>query len=79
MENQHSNGTVKKDVYAIVTDKIIAQLEAGTVPWLQPWKDGGIPKNLISGKSYRGINTMLLAFEGYDDNSFLTFKQITKN
>ena len=60
MEHQNSNGNTKKDVYAIVNQKIIDQLEKGTVPWLQPWTVAGWPKNLVSGKSYRGINIMVL-------------------
>ena len=75
MENQ--TGNTKNDVYAIVNQKIIEQLEKGTVPWLQPWTDAGLPKNAVSGKSYRGINIMLLGCMGYANNSFLTFKQLT--
>ncbi|MEI6316375.1 MAG: zincin-like metallopeptidase domain-containing protein [bacterium] len=76
MENQ--TGNARKDVYAIINQKIIEQLEKGTVPWLIPWSDGGLPKNLMSGKSYRGINIMLLGSAGYPDNSFLTFKQLNE-
>ena len=25
------------DIYQTITDKIIAELEAGTVPWVRPW------------------------------------------
>ena len=75
MENH--TGNTKNDVYAIVNQKIIEQLEKGTVPWLQPWTDAGLPKNAVSGKSYRGINIMLLGCMGYANNSFLTFKQLT--
>lgn len=65
-----------KDVYAIITDKIIEQLEHGTVPWRKPWYDGGIPTNLISQRPYRGINLMLLSMAGYEHNLFLTSKQL---
>lgn len=64
------------DVYGIITAKIIEQLEKGTVPWQKPWSEAGLPKNIISGKYYRGINMMLLAMEGYERNSFITFKQL---
>ncbi len=64
------------DVYAIINVKIIEQLEKGTVPWRKPWAEAGLPKNLISGKYYRGINMMLLAMEGYEHNLFITFKQL---
>ena len=64
------------DVFGIVTGKIIEQLNKGTIPWRKPWADAGLPKNIISGKHYRGINMMLLAMEGYEHNLFLSFKQV---
>lgn len=62
-------------VYEIVQDKIIKEIEeaianGGTAPWRKPWK-GGIPKNFISKKPYRGINLLLL-----DGGSYITFNQI---
>ena len=47
------------DVYKIVTDKILALLEQGTIPWEAP-ASGAMPMNLVSGKTYNGINAMLL-------------------
>ena len=69
----------KKDIYEIVTEQIIAQLEAGTVPWRKPWKaeNGGNPANFISRKPYRGINWFLLGFAPYASPYWLTFKQAT--
>ncbi len=64
------------DVYQIVTDRIIALLEQGTVPWRQPWADAGIPRNVVSKKPYNGINVLLLASLGYERNLFLTFNQV---
>ena len=66
----------KKDVYAIATEKIIAHLEAGTVPWRKPWTEAGIPMNIATHKPYRGINLLLLNACGYARNLFLTFKQV---
>lgn len=65
----------KRDVYAIVTEKIISHLETGTVPWRQPWIHSGVPTNVVSRKSYRGINVWLLNAQGYARNLFLTFNQ----
>ncbi len=73
---QQPNIASRKDVYAIVTERIIQQLEKGTVPWRQPWTDAGIPRNLISKRPYRGINVMLLSMLGYEQNLFLTFNQV---
>ncbi len=65
-----------KDVYALVTERIVAQLEKGIVPWRKPWTDAGMPRNLVSGKAYRGLNLILLSMLGYEQNLFLTFKQV---
>jgi antirestriction protein ArdC len=72
-----------RDVYQEVTNKIIEQLEAGTLPWLKPWKSAGngvgfrMPVNASTGKQYRGVNVLLLASVAaeYGDHRFLTFKQ----
>ena len=68
---------VKRDVYQIVTDKIIELLEQGTIPWRQPWTASGIPMNLVTKKPYRGINVFLLSSLNYKHNLFLTKKQLT--
>ena len=33
-----------KDLYAEVTAKIVAEMEAGSVPWLCPWKSTAIAR-----------------------------------
>ncbi len=75
--NQENNIDEKKhDVYSIVTNRIIEHLEKGVVPWQKPWTDAGLPKNMGTGKHYRGINVWLLNTLGYSRNDFLTFKQV---
>jgi antirestriction protein ArdC len=69
-----------KDLYADVTNRIIAALEQGTPPWICPWQDGTtIPSNLVTGKPYRGINVLMLSIEAmssnHTDSRWLTFKQ----
>jgi antirestriction protein ArdC len=66
-----------KDPYQVITDRIIAALEAGTAPWRKAWAgDGNEPKNLISGREYRGfLNCMLLSVAGHDSLYWLTDKQ----
>ena len=44
------------DIYSIVTEKTINLLEQGIVPWHRPWTSAGLPRNIVSKKSYRGIN-----------------------
>ena len=63
------------NVYEIVTKKIIEKLEAGTIPWKKPWQSGGLQKNIITKKPYRGINQFLLDLSGYSTPYWLSFKQ----
>lgn len=70
-------------VYAIVTDRILAALAKGVVPWRQSWKDGvgigaGSPVSLSTGKAYRGINALMLSpcVSGFSSPWWGTFKQI---
>jgi antirestriction protein ArdC len=75
--------TTKPDVYQRVTDRIIESLESGVVPWRQPWKTiGGAPRNLNSGRVYRGVNVMLTTMDamlkGYSDNRWATFNGIKR-
>lgn len=70
----------RRDVAEDVTDRILAALESGTVPWARPWSAAGIaPTSAATGRPYRGINTWLLAVEslehGYGSPLWLTFKQ----
>ena len=64
-------------VYSIVTEQILKQLEAGVAPWHRPWSTQ-IPKNLVSGRGYRGINVFLLSASGHGSPYWLTFKQATE-
>ena len=65
------------NVYQVVTDQIIKQLESGVAPWRKPWRCEP-PANLVSGKEYRGINPFLLASQGYGSRYWLTFNQANK-
>ena len=67
---------MKADAFQVITDRIIGLLETGTIPWQKPWQGGaGMPKNLISRKEYRGINTFLLHAMMYENPYWLTFNQ----
>ncbi|HME21502.1 MAG TPA: zincin-like metallopeptidase domain-containing protein [Acetobacteraceae bacterium] len=77
-------GHAPRDHYQEVTDRIIAELEAGTPPWRKPWdpdKAGGpaMPRNAATGQRYRGINVLtlgmsVLAFSSGDPR-WATYKQ----
>jgi antirestriction protein ArdC len=49
------------NTYEIVTEKIISVLEQGLIPWRRPWTATGLPRNLVTKRSYRGVNFFLLA------------------
>jgi len=59
-------GQDRTSLYAEITDKIIAELEAGCVPWVQPWGTAAVkaplamPKNAATGRGYSGINVLIL-------------------
>jgi antirestriction protein ArdC len=65
------------NVYEIITNNIIEQLEKGTVPWQRPWKTG-LPKNLVTKHEYRGVNVLVLGIQTYSCSYWATFKQIEK-
>ncbi len=66
-------------VYEVITARIVEMLEQGTVPWRKPWKAGATePRNLVSGKAYRGVNVFLLASMGYASPYWLTYRQATE-
>jgi antirestriction protein ArdC len=75
----------RASLYDEITNKIIAELEAGRLPWVQPWGSTGvsaplgIPKNAATGRNYSGINVLILwdavVKHGYGVQSWLTFRQ----
>lgn len=76
--------STRTDVYARVTDKIIADLETVRRPWHKPWTNNteGAPATMPlrhNGVAYRGVNVLLLwgaAIErGYGSPTWMTFKQ----
>jgi antirestriction protein ArdC len=72
---------MKRDLYAEVSARIVAELEAGAVPWIKPWSatpGANVPCNAVSNRPYSGCNIILLwmaGAAGYRAPRFLTFKQ----
>ena len=71
----------KFDVCAEVTQAILDHLEAGVVPWRQPWDAGGVvalPVR-VTGEPYRGVNVVLLwqrmIAKGYRHPTWMTYRQ----
>jgi len=70
---------MQNQAYERITDRIIALLEQGTVPWHKPWSaKTGWPQNYVSHKTYRGINVFLLRSMGYESPCWLTFLQASE-
>ena len=69
MSRHRRNAGARRDrtnLYSEITDKIIAEFEAGRVPWAQPWGTAAakaplaMPQNAATGRRYSGINVLLL-------------------
>ncbi|MBB4370976.1 antirestriction protein ArdC [Bradyrhizobium sp. cir1] len=78
-------GHDRANLYSEITDKIIAELEAGRVPWVQPWGTAAakaplaMPKNASTNRQYSGVNILILwgavIERGFAGQSWLTFRQ----
>jgi len=78
-------GKDRASLYEEITTRIIAELEAGRLPWVQPWGSSGVraplamPKNAATGRRYSGINVLILwgavVERGFSTQSWLTFRQ----
>ena len=64
-----------KDTYTLITDRIIAELESGTVPWHKPWSCAQPAISHTTGKAYSLLNQLLLGGRG---GEYLTFQQAQK-
>ncbi len=72
-----SAATPRHDAYETVTARVLEQLQAGTVPWRRPWTTtgNGMPRNLATGRAYRGANVVLLWMTAFESPWWLTYKQ----
>ncbi len=62
------------NIYQTVTERILQQLAAGTVPWRKTWTNG-LPKSLNTGKEYRGINLLLLGMTAHQSQYWITYRE----
>lgn len=78
--------TPRANLYDEVTARIVAELEAGRFPWVQPWGRAsgggaisGLPRNALTARNYSGVNVLILwgavIEHGYPSQSWLTFRQ----
>lgn len=81
---QAATEPARTNLYDEVTARIVADLEAGRVPWVQPWgRPGGtgpgLPRNALTARRYSGVNVLILwgavIEHAYPSQSWLTFKQ----
>jgi len=79
-----TEATPRADIYARITDKIVADLGKGVRPWVQPWNArnlaGEVSRPLRhNGQPYSGMNVLLLWSEalarGFQSSTWMTFKQ----
>ena len=78
-------GSDRTNLYDEITGKIIAELEVGRFPWVQPWGTAsakaplGLPRNAATGRSYSGINILILwgavVQHGFPGQGWLTYRQ----
>ena len=62
------------DIYQEITNRIISQMEQGTIPWRKPWVSSGNRISYATGKPYSLLNQMLLGRPG----EYLTFNECHK-
>ncbi|MEO5322847.1 zincin-like metallopeptidase domain-containing protein [Mesorhizobium sp. CC13] len=84
-DRQARAGADRGNLYDEITGKIIAELEAGRFPWVQPWGSSaakaplGLPRNASTGRAYGGINILILwdavVQHGFPGQGWLTFRQ----
>ena len=66
-----------------ITQEIVARLEAGTKPWIKPWRGVPVSRPLRAcGTPYRGINVfwlwMVTDMCGYASSYWMTYNQAQK-
>ena len=55
----------QNEIRESITNRIVEALKQGKIPWRRPWSEnpdpaGGLPRNIVSRKSYGGLNITLL-------------------
>jgi Antirestriction protein len=84
-QDRARQGGARSNLYDDITDKIIAELEEGRLPWVQSWGTAAakaplaMPRNAATARQYSGINVLILwgavVQHGYPTQHWLTFRQ----
>ena len=64
--------TKEFDIYEVITDRMIAEMEGGVIPWMKPWlqvSEGAVKYR--NGQPYSLLNQLLLGEPG----EYLSFKE----
>jgi antirestriction protein ArdC len=82
--SRRQDAPARASLYDEVTSRIIAELEGGRFPWVQPWGTAAtagpsLPRNALTARSYSGVNILTLwaagVAAGFPSQSWLTFRQ----
>lgn len=63
---------VKKNVYQMVTERVMEQMKQGIIPWHKPWTGTQGTINYVTRRPYSMLNQILLGREG----EWITYKQL---
>jgi len=82
----YTRTSTKKTPKATITDIMIERIEARrdagenvVAPWRMTWDPSlGMPRNLVTGHAYRGVNVFMTLFAGFESPFWITRKQVGK-
>ena len=69
---------MRADLSQEITDKLIKLMLENGSDWRRPWLGDGIAKNIVSKRSYRGVNIPILGLSPYASQYWGTYKQISE-
>ena len=77
-KSKNTSNKTRTDKYKLVADKLLALMEAGTLPWHRPWSSI-LCGNAMTGRAYIGINPLLAQADvmacGYSTTLFVGYEQ----
>ncbi len=81
--NPQTQASDRTSLYDEVTERIVAELEHGIVPWVKPWASAGaalgLPRSAATRRNYSGINILILwnavIERGFASQEWVTFRQ----
>ena len=76
-----TKNTTKQDAFDRVQAHVLDLMEKGVAPWQKTWEGSGVhtPASISTGKAYKGLNSLMLHWAGFDNRWFGTYKILKKN